>query len=202
MNPFDPGYYGEAELKQMGFRAVGRNVRIAKNCTIIGLDGVEIGDHVRIDGYCTITATGGGRVRLGSFIHIGGYCFLSGNAGIQIADFSTLSQGVRLYTGSDDYSGRRMTNPMVPETYTGVVRAPIALGRHVIVGSGSVVLPGATLGEGVAVGALSLVKNDLEAWGIYGGCPAKRIRDRSRGLLALEAQFKQTLAGPDAAAVP
>ena len=53
----------------------------------------------------------------------------------------------------------------------------------------------------MAVGALSLVKNDLKAWGIYGGCPAKRIRDRSRDLLALEAQFKQALAGPDAASV-
>ena len=199
MNPFDPGYFGEEELGKMGFRSIGHNVRIAKTCTIIGLDGIEIGDNVRIDGYCTITATGGGRVHLGSYIHIGGYGFLSGSGGIRIGDFSTLSQGVRIYTGSDDYSGQHMTNPMVPVMYTGVTRGPVTLGRHVIVGSGAVVLPGVTLGDGVAVGALALVKSDLNPWGVFCGCPAKKIKDRSRQLLDLEAQFKQTLAGPESA---
>ena len=45
--------------------------------------------------------------------------------------------------------------------------APVKLGKHVIVGSGSVVLPGAELGEGVAVGAISFVSRSLEPWDLF-----------------------------------
>lgn len=58
-NPFDPGYYGSEELRRIGFKSVGENVRIARNCTIVGLKNVAIGDNVRIDGFCTIVASDG-----------------------------------------------------------------------------------------------------------------------------------------------
>ena len=82
-----------------------------------------------------------------------------------------------------------MTNPTVPSEYTAVRHADVFLGRHVIVGSGSVVLPGVTLKEGVAIGALSLIKEDCESFGIYAGSPCRRIKDRKRDLLAIEQQF-------------
>ncbi|MEX8499566.1 acyltransferase, partial [Leptothrix ochracea] len=50
-------------------------------------------------------------------------------------------------------------------------------------------LPGVTLHEGVAIGALSLVNRDCHAFGIYAGNPAKRIKERKRDVLALEAAF-------------
>jgi len=51
------------------------------------------------------------------------------------------------------------------------------------------VLPGCDIGEGTTVGALSLVKASLAEWGIYAGVPARRLRDRSRDLLALEREL-------------
>jgi galactoside O-acetyltransferase len=187
-NPFDPGYYESEELRSFGFKAVGENVLIARNCTIIGLENIEIGGHVRIDGGTHIIAASGS-VLLGSYIHIGGGCHLSARGGIEMASYSGLSQGAKIYSASDDYSGRHMTNPTVPEQYTGVRVAPVALGRHAIVGAGSVILPGCHVGEGVAVGALSVVTRPLDAWGVYAGTPACRIADRRRDLLALEAQM-------------
>jgi len=82
-----------------------------------------------------------------------------------------------------------MTNPTVPEEYTNVLVADVFLGKHVIVGAGSVILPGAKLQEGVAVGALSLVIGDCEAFNIYAGTPARRIKERKRDLLELEARL-------------
>lgn len=189
MNPFEVGYYDEHELRAAGFRVVGSNVRIAKNCTIIGLDNIEIGDNVRIDGYCTIIAAEQGWLKLGSYIHIGGYSYLSAGEGIRMGDFSGLSQGVCIYSRSDDYSGRHLTNPTVPGKYLGISRGAVTLGRHVIVGSGSVILPGVTIGEGSSVGALSLVSRSLDAWGVYFGCPAKRLKERSKQLLESEAEL-------------
>lgn len=189
-NPFDPGYYTENDLQQAGFKSLGQNVQIAKNCVIIGLENIEIGNHVRIDAFTCMIAAGSGDLKIGSFVHIGGYCHLSAGAGISLADYSGLSQGVRIYSKSDDYSGNHMTNATVPEKYKGIAQGPVTLGRHVILGSGCVVLPNLSIAEGCAVGALSLVVKSLDPWGVYFGTPAVRLKARSKRLLELEEQFK------------
>lgn len=188
INPFNPGYATTEELRTLGFAQVGENVMVARNCTLIGLENIHIGDNVRIDGLTTIAAARG-HCRIGRNIHIGGGGHLACAGGLTISDFANLSQGVRIYTISDDYSGAAMTNPTVPPEFTNVTLAPVTVGRHVIIGSGSVVLPGADLGEGVAVGALSLVTRPLDPWGIYAGSPARRIRDRSTVLLDAERRY-------------
>jgi galactoside O-acetyltransferase len=187
-NPFDQGYYDSKQLREFGFGSVGDNVRIAKNCNIVGLSNIRIGNHVRIDDYVSIIAAKG-PLSLGSHIHIGGGCYLAAAGGITLSDFSAISQGVRIYSVTDDYSGAHLTNPTVPLKYLGLKIEPVSLGRHAIIGSGCVVLPGCHLGEGVSVGALSLVTKSLDPWGVYLGSPAKRLWTRSKDLLALEKQF-------------
>lgn len=191
---FDPGYYTESDLREAGFKSIGKNVSIAKNCTIIGLSNISIGDNVRIDGYCSIIAAGTGYVTLGSYIHIGGYCMLSAGDGIVMDDFSGLSQGVRIYSRTDDYSGKFLTNPTVPEKYTGITQGKVELKKHVIIGSGSVILPRITIGQGSSVGALSLVTKSLDDWGVYCGTPAKILKSRSKNLLKLEEELRKELA--------
>ncbi|MDS0801701.1 acyltransferase [Burkholderia cenocepacia] len=184
-NPFNPGYWTEEDLPKFGFADVGANVRVAKNCTIIGLENISLGSNVRIDGP-TVIAASAGYVRIGSYVHIGGMTFIAGAGGVEIEDFAGLSQGVRIYSASDDYSGNALTNPTVPSKFLNVTKAPVTLGRHVIIGSGAVILPGCSIGEGSSVGALSLVTKSLESWGVFFGAPAKRIKRRSKRLLELE----------------
>ncbi len=191
-NPFNPGYYNEEELAGFGFKSIGTNVQIAKNCTIIGLSNISLGSNIRIDGNTTISAYGKGWLDIGSYIHIRGCCFLSAAEGIIMKDFSGLSQGVRIYSVTDDYSGKYLSNPTVPEKFTHIRGGTVTLNKHVIIGSGTVILPKVTIGEGSVVGALSLVTKSLNPWGIFFGSPVKRVRERSRQLLALEYAFKQT----------
>ena len=187
-NPFDPGYYGSEELRGFGFASVGNDVRISRDCNIVGLENIEIGDHVRIDAYCSLVACSG-YIRLGSYIHIGGFCHLGGRGGIEMGDFSGLSQRVSIHSASDDYSGQHMTNPTVPKHLTAAKVAPVRLSRHVIIGSGSVILPGVDLAEGAAVGALSLVSRSLPEWTIWCGSPTRQIGERNRRPLALQAEL-------------
>ena len=190
MSFFNVGYYSEHDLSQAGFKALGKNVQIAKNCTIVGMENISIGDNVRIDGYCTIIAAGDGWLDIGSYVHIGGYCLLSAGAGIHLSDFSGVSQGVKIYTRTDDYTGKFLTNPIVPAKYTGVSSGSVSLGKHVIIGSSSIVLPNVNVGEGTSVGAQSLVTKDLDDWGVYCGSPVKKLKRRSKKLLALEEQLR------------
>ena len=64
--------------------------------------------------------------------------------------------------------------------------AKVILNEHVIIGSGSVLLPGVELGQGAAVGALSLVNVNLLPWSIYAGSPIKKLNSRSKNLLKLD----------------
>jgi galactoside O-acetyltransferase len=189
INPFNPGYYYSEELRTFGFRAVGEHVAIAKNCTIVGVENISLGSHVRIDGYSTLVAAGDGWLRFGSYIHVGCQCVVIAGDGVEMDDFSCISHGVKLFSRSDDYSGQHMANATVPDQYKSVQRGTVRLSRHALIGAGSVVLPGVVLGEGAAVGALSLVNKSLEAWGIYGGCPARRLKARSKAMLDLEAML-------------
>ena len=59
------------------------------------------------------------------------------------------------------------------------------LDKNVVLGSGSVILPGVNLECGVAVGALSLIKNDCKEYGMYAGNPARRIKERKCNFLDL-----------------
>ncbi|MFJ5508456.1 acyltransferase [Pectobacterium jejuense] len=189
MNPFNVGFFTENELASFGFKSLGKNVCIAKNCTILGLGNISIGSNVRIDGYTTIIASENGFLNLGSFIHIGGYSLLSAGAGITMNDFSGISQGVKIYSKTDDYTGNYLTNPTVSSEYTGVTSGEVILGRHSIIGSGTVILPKLVIGEGSSVGALSLVTKSLSEWGVYFGSPVKRIKERNKKLLKLEKEF-------------
>jgi acetyltransferase-like isoleucine patch superfamily enzyme len=173
------------QVEALGFASVGKNVQISDRASFYGLGRIHIGNNVRIDDFCVLSAGEGG-IQVGSYIHIAVYTSLIGAGKIELSNFCNLSSRVSIYSSSDDYSGATLTNPTVPDKYKNVHHAPVYLGRHVIVGSGSVILPGIRVEEGVAVGALSLVTKNCMPYGIYAGNPAKRIKERKQDLLSLE----------------
>jgi len=181
-------YYTDAELAELGLAAYGEDVRISRKASLYGVSQIRLGSHVRIDDFCLLS----GHITLGDYIHLAaGVLLFGGQAGITVGSYSTLSSRCAAYALTDDYSGAFMTNPTVPEAYTRVEQAPVQIGRHVIVGTGSTILPGAVLGEGVAVGAMSLIKGVTEPWGIYYGVPARRQKERKCELLALCRRFEE-----------
>ena len=93
-------------------------------------------------------------------------------------EFSTLSPNVVLSAGSDDYLAGLAT-PLVPKQFKGDFTAgEISIGKHCIIGSGSVILPNISCKDGACVGALTLVNKNLEAWYLYAGIPAKKLKIR------------------------
>lgn len=188
-------FYSIEELAGIGFRSLGKNVRISRKAAIYGAESICIGNNVRIDDFCILSAGGGG-ISIGSFIHIAAYSSIIGKEKVELLDFSGISSRVSIYSSSDDFSGKWMTGPTIPNNFTGVTHAPVFIGRHVIIGAGSVVLPGAILEDGVAVGSLSLVKGRCLEFGVYSGTPVKRTKERKRSLLELEKVFLASLDCP------
>lgn len=189
------GLLSESQITELNFARVGQNVRISDKASFYNCAEIELGDNVRIDDFCVLSAGVGG-ICIGSYVHIAVYTSIIGAGRVHISDYCNLSSRVAIYSSNDDYSGAFMTNPMVPTHLTGVNSAQVTLDKHVIIGSGSVVLPGTHCEVGVAIGALSVVKSSCKAFGVYAGNPAVKIKDRKRNLLELEKQLMGTHAKP------
>ena len=176
-------YYSEEELLTLGFKSIGTDVRLSRKASIYGIENMAIGNHVRIDDFCVLS----GHITIGNYVHINPFTgIFAGREGVTLGDYANLSSRITIYAVSDDYSGEFMTSPLLPESCTNIRHAAVNVAKHTIIGTGTTILPGVNIGIGCAVGAMSLVKEDLPAWGIYAGIPCRRIKDRSKNLLQYE----------------
>ncbi len=156
-------------------------VKIFEFTKIIGLENIEFGENITIDDFVFIYAKK--RIIIGNNVHIGCFTSITGGKELTMEDFSTISQGCRILTGTDDFKDWGFGNPTVDEKYRNTKRAPIYIDKFSIIGANSVILPGVKIGEGAAVGACSVVTRDLAPWGVYIG--NKKVRDRDKeGVLA------------------
>lgn len=189
-------WYEPAELHALGLQSIGDNVLISTTVKLYRPERITIGSNSRIDDFVTLTAGPDGMIDIGEYVHLAAYCMVEAPQSVIFGDFSGLAARVSVYGSTDSYRGDFMTNPCVPIEYRYIRQRPIYLGKHVVVGASCVILPGAYLGEGCSVGALSLVMGRLDAFVMYAGVPAKRIRDRSRNCLKLGEEFLKSLDMP------
>mgnify|MGYP000871073404 FL=1 len=175
----DNSFYSREELAGLGLKSYGENVLISRFARLYSPGTIEIGSHVRIDDFCILSGT----IKLGSHIHISAYCALYGRFGIVMEDYSGLSPRCTVFSATDDFSGDYLIGPMVDESLTNVTGGEVRIGRYSQLGAGCVVMPKVNIGEGVTVGAMSLVLENLDAWKIFKGIPAVFYKDRRRNLL-------------------
>lgn len=176
-------YYLSEELNNLGFKSIGHNVLISKKTSIYSPKNISIGNNVRIDDFCIIS----GNITFGNHIHIAAGCLLfGGEAGITMESGSGVSSRCAVYAESDDYSGKFHSNPTYNISLRHITGGGVHLGKYAIIGSGCTILPNVVIGEGVAIGAMSLVNRSLEAWKIYAGIPCKYIKERRKDLLTLD----------------
>ena len=179
-------YYTEEELKHLGFKYVGKNVKVSDKASIYNHEQIEIGNNSRIDDFCVVS----GKIKIGENVHITPMCLVAGGEkGIVFENFTTIAYGVQIFTQSDDYSGKTMVNSTIPEKYKNEYKKKVVLERYTIVGAGSIIMPGVILKKGTSVGAMSLVLKNTKPWSIYIGSPVKKIKNRKKDLLILKRKY-------------
>ena len=185
------GFLTPDEIKAVGFASVGDHVQIDRAARFYGASGISIGSNVQIDAYAILRAGDEG-IRIGNHVHIDAFALLTGAARIELQDFSGLSARVSIYSSNEDYHGDGLTGPTVPDEFRKVTNAPVIIGRHAVIGAGSVILPGVTVSEGACVGAMSLVKSDVPPFSIIAGQNGKLIGLRRRDFLKLQQRLEET----------
>ena len=89
---------------------------------------------------------------------------------LHLASHAIISQDACLCGATHDYN-----NPAFP-----VVSYPMRVGRYAWVAARACVSPGVNLAEGAVLGLASVATHDLEAWSVYAGAPAKKVKARVR----------------------
>lgn len=174
------------------FKSIGEDVVIFPKSEIINGATISLGDCVKIDDFVFFAS--GTKSEIGSFVHISPFCMIAGGGELIMEDFSGLSAGVRVHTGTDDFSGDCLVNPTVPAKYRNPIRSFVHIGKHATVASGCTILPGVKIGEGAVIGANSLVNKDCEPWTYYVGSPARPLKPRPIGrIYEIEAELRSDL---------
>ena len=112
-------------------------------------------------------------IRIGDFVYIGNNCHLSIDT-LQIDDYTMLASQVSIVGGD-----HRFDIAGTPIRDTGrAERKGVIIGKDCWLGHGVTVLDGVEIGEGAIIAAGAVVTRSVEAYSVYAGVPAKKIRDR------------------------
>ena len=156
----------------------GKGVRIHPLAKICMPEMVELDDYSRI---CDFVFIWGGRgTRIGKYSDMTWHTLIEGGGETIIGDRVLIAPGTKIITGLYDYKdGMRMVDHL-PEGQSRVITGKVVIHNDVSVSAGCIILPNVTIGEGVVVGANSLVNRDLEPWSVYVGNPVRKIADRPK----------------------
>jgi putative colanic acid biosynthesis acetyltransferase WcaF len=88
---------------------------------------------------------------------------------IHLESHCTISQEAYLCGATHDYQ-----DPQFP-----LISFPITIGSHAWICARATVQAGVQVGEGAVLALGSVAAKDLEPWTVYGGIPAKKIKDRT-----------------------
>jgi galactoside O-acetyltransferase len=174
-------FYSNEELKNIGFKTIGGNVKLSRKVSIYNANNISIGSNVRIDDFCLLS----GNITIKNNIHISAFSALYGGGEIIMEDYSGISPRCTLLSATDDFSGNFMIGPQNDIELTNVFKGTIKLNKFSQLGANTTVLGDVEIGEGAITGVMTFVKEDLSEWGIYAGIPSKFIKNRSKKLLKL-----------------
>lgn len=132
-------------------KSCGENVSIHKSVILLGLENLEIGNNVSIHPFCYIDATGG--LKIGS--------------DVSVAHNSTMLSTEHIYSDIN-----------IPIKDQGVKGIQTIVGNNVWIGCGVRVLAGSNINDGSIAAAGTVIKGTIKSNAIYGGVPAKFLKDR------------------------
>jgi len=76
----------DREITAMGFACVGTNVLLSNKASYYNCQNIRLGNHVRIDDFCVLSAGIGG-IEIGNYVHVAVYTSIIGAGEITIDDF-------------------------------------------------------------------------------------------------------------------
>jgi acetyltransferase-like isoleucine patch superfamily enzyme len=171
---------GDGQLDSLMRRAIwralarkfGNDVRIGSGAGFRHLETFEIGDGVFIGAHAYIQGRFDGVTKIGNHVWIGPQTYFDARYLI-IEDHVGWGPGAKVLGSS--HTGFPMDLPIIE---TDLEIRPVHVEAWADIGTGSILLPGVTVGKGSIVGAGAVVTRDVPPFAIVAGVPARFARWR------------------------
>lgn len=137
---------------------------------------IVIGVGAMIDAFVKIKPSGGsGDVLIGARSYINSGCVIYSGNGVTIGEDVLVAANCTFAPVNHEFRSRALK---IVEQRFQASRGGIVVEDDVWIGANCVLLDGALVRRGCVIGAGSVVKGELEAYGIYAGTPLARIGSR------------------------
>jgi len=172
--------HGDGELDQLMRRAIwraltrrfGNGVRIGSGVDFTHLETFEIGDGVFIGAQAYLQGRFDGVTKIGNHVWIGPQTYFDARHLI-IEDHVGWGPGAKVL--GSVHIGVPIDQPIIQ---TDLKIRPVHVQAWADIGTGSILLPGVTVGRGSIVGAGAVVTRDVPPFAIVSGVPARFLRLR------------------------
>jgi acetyltransferase-like isoleucine patch superfamily enzyme len=175
MRPITPfKSHGDGSFTSADFKSKGGHLVIEKGVLIFHPSRISFGNNVYIGHNTILKAYHRNEMIIGDNVWIGQSCFLHSAGGIRIGDNVGIGPRVSILTSAHREEGRG-----VPILFSDIATAPVCIENDADIGIGAVILPGVTIGRGAQIGAGAVVTEDIPAYAVAAGSPARLLRLRS-----------------------
>ena len=153
---------------------LGENVFIEKNVKILRFPkNVQIGKQVVLkEGARICSCNQNAKINIGENTTFGYHSFLFSSESVEIGNNCLIAPFVYIVDSDHNIEKGKLINEQPNST------APVKIGNDVWIGTGAKILKGVSIENGAVIAAGAIVRNDVKAYEIHGGIPAKKISDR------------------------
>lgn len=159
---------------------------IHRNEGFVGKPGQIIGDlsdkervsfgyqnHIEQDLNLCFSGSKGGKLLTGDYLFVGFGTYFGIHDDITIGNNVLIAAQTYIMTCTHNYEDH---NTLIQQQ--GFRSAPVRIGNDVWIGCKVVILPGVSIGDGSIVGAGSVVTHNIPSFEVWGGVPARKIKNR------------------------
>lgn len=138
---------------------------------------IQYGEGFTTGYACRIAAVKESGISFGENVILGDYVQIQSSRSIEIGDSVLIAS--KVFIGDSNhgrYSGDSQSDPLIPPNERPLDSGAIKIGSNVWIGNGVSIVGSLSIGDGAIIGANSVVINDIDAYSIYAGVPAKKIK--------------------------
>ena len=156
-------------------RSFGNGVRVGLGVLVLHPGTFEIGDAVFLGNQTYLQGRHDGHCVIGAHTWIGPQSYFDCRD-MELGEHVGWGPGAKVL--GSEHTGEPADVPIIQ---TDLVIKPVRVGKWADIGTGAVLLPGVTVGEGAIIGAGAVVTQDVPAYAVAAGVPARVLRSRRPG---------------------